>query len=121
MCVLSLSLLASVEGLLTLPHSQDIQLSLRTSIRHLRLSRASPAPLLDPNFANLSNSSTDGSGVGVGGVARAESLKPLSLEEPKWRGEKDDVKVASTKLSVAAMGLEKEAWEALGAALEKRA
>jgi hypothetical protein len=93
---------------------QDIQLSLRTSIRHLRLSRASPAPLLDPHFASLANTTSEGV-VGSGGLALGDRLKPLSLEEPRWPGGGDE---APPKLSVGALKLEKEAWEDLGAALD---
>lgn len=78
--------------------SQEIQLSLRTSIRHLRLSRASPAPILDPSFASLAN--PGGGGIGVGGVALGE-------------GE------GGSRMSVAAMKLEQEAWKDLGQALGK--
>ncbi|ORY76879.1 hypothetical protein BCR35DRAFT_305630 [Leucosporidium creatinivorum] len=91
----------------------DIQLSLRTSIRHLRLSRASPAPLLDPHFASLANTTSEGV-VGSGGLALGDRLKPLTLEEPRWPGGGEE---APPKLSVGALKLEKEAWEALGAAL----
>ncbi|KAL8287354.1 hypothetical protein RQP46_003806 [Phenoliferia psychrophenolica] len=56
----------------------DIQLNLRTSIRHLRLSRASPAPLVDPHFGSLAN--PGGGSVGVGGVAVGPDLELLSGE-----------------------------------------
>lgn len=105
---------------------QDTQLALRTSIRHLRLSRVSPAPLLDPSFASLSR---PGAAVGVGGVALGELLKPLGGGEVRWRGttgkkegesegERDD-EGGRGRLSVAALELEKEGWEEVVRALEK--
>lgn len=115
--------------------SQDIQLSLRTSIRHLRLSKASAAPILDPSFASLSNSSSDGStSVGAGGVARGDDLKDgvLPLQTPSWGkeakiggtgvGERDGTTTTTRKesLGIGAMRLEKEAWEDLATALEKK-
>ncbi|GAA5825336.1 hypothetical protein JCM11251_006941 [Rhodosporidiobolus azoricus] len=94
----------------------DIQLALRTSIRHLRVSRVSPAPLLDPSFANLATSSS--SAVGVGGVALGDLLKPLDPGKVEWDGKGDRVgqeegqesKGEGGKVSVAALELEREAW-----------
>lgn len=82
----------------------EIQLSLRTSIRHLRLSRASPAPLLDPSFGSLRN--PGGGGIGTGSMAFG-----LGQASENETGKEE------TKLSVPAMVLEKEAWEELGKAL----
>lgn len=86
------------------PSPQEIQLSLRTSIRHLRLSRASPAPLLDPSFGSLRN--PGGGGIGTGSMAFG-----LGQASENETGKEE------TKLSVPAMVLEKEAWEELGKAL----
>ncbi|GAA5943968.1 hypothetical protein JCM1841_004933 [Sporobolomyces salmonicolor] len=105
----------------------DIQFGLRTSIRHLRVSRTSPAPLLDPSFGSLATSGgPQPSQVGVGGAALAELLKPLELSAPTWDGKigrssepeqgKDEQRTG--KLSVAAKELEREAWKELADALE---
>lgn len=110
-------------------NSQDIQVSLRTSIRHLRLSRASPAPLLDPFFGSLAT--PGGGGVAVGGVGMGESLASGELgegvgedsgvgagtrEEGKREG-REERKEEKKGASVAALGLEMEAWKELGRAL----
>ncbi|CEQ40100.1 SPOSA6832_01699, partial [Sporobolomyces salmonicolor] len=106
---------------------EDIQFGLRTSIRHLRVSRTSPAPLLDPSFGSLATSGgPQPSQVGVGGAALAELLKPLELSAPTWDGKigrssepeqgKDEQRTG--KLSVAAKELEREAWKELADALE---
>lgn len=107
----------------------DIQVSLRTSIRHLRLSRASPAPLLDPFFGSLAT--PGGGGVAVGGVGMGESLASGELgegvgedsgvgagtrEEGKREG-REERKEEKKGASVAALGLEMEAWKELGRAL----
>ncbi|GAA5886643.1 hypothetical protein JCM6882_005842 [Rhodosporidiobolus microsporus] len=100
----------------------DIQLALRTSIRHLRVSRVSPAPLLDPSFASLatsSSSSSSASQVGVGGVALGELLNPLDPARVGWDGKGERERVqreeegkaeGGEKVSVAALELEREAW-----------
>ncbi|KAI5481202.1 Mediator complex, subunit Med11 [Pseudohyphozyma bogoriensis] len=99
----------------------DIQLALRTSIRHLRVAKASPAPLLDPSFGSLAT--PGGGGVAVGGVAMGDSLKPV---QPLGQGEGQKATnksrgdgTSEPKMSVAALELEKEAWEALASALER--
>ncbi|GAA5985370.1 hypothetical protein JCM11641_006379 [Rhodosporidiobolus odoratus] len=99
----------------------DIQLDLRTSIRHLRVSRVSPAPLLDPSFSSLSSSS--GGVVGVGGVALEDLLKPLQADASEWNGGSNRVKEGAEKeqggtKSVAALELEKEAWSEVVRLLE---
>lgn len=90
--------------------SQDIQLSLRTSIRHLRLARASPAPLIDPHFSALSN--PGGGSVGVGGLAMGADL--TSVEPAPGEGEEG----AGVRLSVRAREIEREAWVELESALK---
>lgn len=106
---------------------QDIQVGLRTSIRHLRVTRTSPAPLLDPTFGSLASSSgPQPSQVGVGGLALADLLKPLDPKTPRWDGRNSRVGARETeerekgrnKLSVAAKEFEKEAWKDLADALE---
>ncbi|GAA5881001.1 hypothetical protein JCM16303_004632 [Sporobolomyces ruberrimus] len=105
----------------------DIQVGLRTSIRHLRVTRTSPAPLLDPTFGSLASSSgPQPSQVGVGGLALADLLKPLDPKTPRWDGRNSRVGARETeerekgrnKLSVAAKEFEKEAWKDLADALE---
>ncbi|GAA5940517.1 uncharacterized protein JCM15063_002358 [Sporobolomyces koalae] len=104
----------------------DIQVGLRTSIRHMRLNRTSPAPLVDPTVGSLAGSAgPQPASVGVGGVALADRLKPLSLEVPVWHGRNQrssrqgDDEAAATQLSVAARELEKEAWTDLADALDR--
>ncbi|GAA5872718.1 hypothetical protein JCM8547_006324 [Rhodosporidiobolus lusitaniae] len=108
----------------------DIQLALRTSIRHLRVSRVSPAPLLDPSFASLSAGSAQpgatSGGVGVGGVALADLLRPLEPGRTRWKGgskrevaEEEGQAERGGKKSVAALELEKEAWEEVVRTLER--
>lgn len=70
------------------------------------MERASPAPLLDPSFASVAN--PGGGGIGVGGVALGSSTV---------RSDGEGVEVKQPRLSVAAMTLEKEAWEDLVKAL----
>ncbi|GAA5906403.1 hypothetical protein JCM8208_004647 [Rhodotorula glutinis] len=121
----------------------DIQLALRTSIRHLRVSRTSAAPLVDPLFASLvSGAGGRGSAaVGPGGVARRGALEGLEGGVPWWRagterlppgrasgagrgrgrgGEGDDERgpAEGRGLSVAALELERDAWSGLVRALE---
>ncbi|GAA6056831.1 hypothetical protein JCM3770_003591 [Rhodotorula araucariae] len=104
----------------------DVQLGLRTSIRHLRVARTSAAPLIDPSFASLVAAGGSSTAVGPGGVAAASLLAPLSGGLPVWRGsterlpEKGQVQHGSegTKLSVAALELERDAWADLVRALE---
>ncbi|BGP18203.1 hypothetical protein JCM10213_007831 [Rhodosporidiobolus nylandii] len=102
----------------------DIQLALRTSIRHLRVSRVSPAPLLDPSFASLATSSSSSSSpVGVGGVALADLLKPLPAGAAEWAGaprvrKQDQEEKQGEKVSVQALELEREAWAEVVRSLE---
>ncbi|GAA5846223.1 hypothetical protein JCM9279_005864 [Rhodotorula babjevae] len=120
----------------------DIQLALRTSIRHLRVSRTSAAPLVDPLFARLVSGGGGGgasSAVGPGGVARGTALEGLEGGVPRWRegterlpgrerrgegrgrgrGREDDSERAGGRgLSVAALELERDAWAGLVMALE---
>ncbi|SCV73698.1 BQ2448_6128 [Microbotryum intermedium] len=105
--------------------SQDIQLSLRTSIRHLALSKPSPQALLDPNYASLLPTAAlepGQSSIAAGGTAHRSRIDPLPLTKtiPKWKtgdakaasagGVKED---GSMKLSVAARELQAEAWRDL--------
>ncbi|GAA6037404.1 hypothetical protein JCM8097_008552 [Rhodosporidiobolus ruineniae] len=105
----------------------DIQLALRTSIRHLRLSRISPAPLLDPSFASLATSGPSAGPVGVGGIALGDLLKPLQAGEARWdggtaRGGKEAGEKAKgeekPKVSVAALEMERDAWAEVVKVLE---
>ncbi|BGP50148.1 hypothetical protein JCM10450v2_006059 [Rhodotorula kratochvilovae] len=104
----------------------DVQLGLRTSIRHLRVARTSAAPLVDPSFASLVAAGGSSTAVGPGGVAAASLLGPLSGGLPAWKGSterlpaKEPVRKENgeTKLSVAALELEREAWADLVRALE---
>ncbi|GAA5960628.1 hypothetical protein JCM3765_005881 [Sporobolomyces pararoseus] len=106
----------------------DIQVGLRTSIRHLRVTRTSPAPLLDPTFGSLASSAGPRpSQVGVGGLAIADLLKPLDPTPLKWDGlnsrtEPDESAgdgEGGNQLSLAARELEFEAWKDLADALDK--
>ncbi|KAM0755608.1 hypothetical protein T439DRAFT_320314 [Meredithblackwellia eburnea MCA 4105] len=93
----------------------DIQISLRESIRHLRLSRASSAPLIDPHFGSLSN--PGGGGVGVGGVAMGRNFAPLPpLVEGEGKGKETEWKPT---MSVQALEQEDEAWKDLKKALDE--
>ncbi|GAA5997686.1 hypothetical protein JCM5350_003984 [Sporobolomyces pararoseus] len=105
----------------------DIQVGLRTSIRHLRVTRTSPAPLLDPTFGSLASSAGPRpSQVGVGGLAIAELLKPLDPTTLRWDGgnsrRETDVSTkggeGGNQLSLAARELEAEAWKDLADALD---
>ncbi|GAA5914011.1 uncharacterized protein JCM6883_007119 [Sporobolomyces salmoneus] len=105
----------------------DIQIGLRTSIRHLRVTRTSPAPLLDPTFGSLASSANpQPSPVGVGGVALADLLAPLDLQELRWngasreRGEETDVREKNEELhlSLASRELELDAWRDIANALD---
>lgn len=87
--------------------SQNIQIDLRTSIRRLRLAKASPAPLLDPAFAGSGNGA-----LGVGGVALGDKLKPLA-PAPASR----TPVTLPAGLSTAALALEAESWRDLAGAL----
>lgn len=98
---------------------QDIQLSLRTSIRHLRISRASPAPILDPHFASLANPTSVGSIVKGGGAALGAQLDPTSLQPASWPPVRTAHAPQAPKLSVGAMELEYEAWRDLADSLGK--
>jgi hypothetical protein len=78
----------------------------------------SPAPLLDPSFASLSR---PGASVGVGGVALGELLKPLEGKKAEWNGtgqEEEGKEPEGERVSVAALELEKEAWEEVVKSLE---
>ncbi|SCZ88526.1 BZ3500_MvSof-1268-A1-R1_Chr10-2g02989 [Microbotryum saponariae] len=104
---------------------QDIQLSLRTSIRHLALSKPSLQALLDPNYASLLPTQAlepGQSSIAAGGIAHRCRIDPLPLTKsiPKWttrdahatsaaRVEED----GSMRLSVAARALQAEAWRDL--------
>ncbi|GJN92967.1 hypothetical protein Rhopal_006012-T1 [Rhodotorula paludigena] len=106
----------------------DIQLALRTSIRHLRAARTSAAPLLDPAFASLVAGGAGGGGeVGPGGVARGEALRPLEGGVPVWRsgterlpreGKREENETERV-LSVAALEVERDAWAGLVRSLEE--
>ncbi|BGP26244.1 mediator complex, subunit Med11 [Rhodotorula toruloides] len=102
----------------------DIQLALRTSIRHLRVSRTSAAPLIDPSFGSLVAAGTAASAVGPGGVAFAELLKPLEGQVPLRDGNTQRVREtagevqAEERLSAAALELEREAWADLVRSIE---
>ncbi|GAA6015298.1 hypothetical protein JCM11491_001003 [Sporobolomyces phaffii] len=105
----------------------DIQVGLRTSIRHSRVTRISPAPLLDPTFGSLASSGgPQPSQVGVGGLALADLLTPLDPTIPRWTGAAVEDEVDGTReappqgnqLSIAAKELESEAWRDLADALE---
>ncbi|GAA5999286.1 uncharacterized protein JCM10292_001731 [Rhodotorula paludigena] len=107
----------------------DIQLALRTSIRHLRAARTSAAPLLDPAFASLVAGGGGGGGgsVGPGGVARGEALRPLEGGVPIWRSGterlpregKREENEKERVLSVAALEVERDAWADLVRSLEE--
>ncbi|KDE06842.1 hypothetical protein MVLG_02878 [Microbotryum lychnidis-dioicae p1A1 Lamole] len=103
----------------------DIQLSLRTSIRHLALSKPSLQALLDPNYASLLPTQAlepGQSSIAAGGIAHRSRINPLPLTKsiPKWTtrdaqatsagGVEED---GSMRLSVAARGLQAEAWRDL--------
>ncbi|SGY25599.1 BQ5605_C018g08645 [Microbotryum silenes-dioicae] len=103
----------------------DIQLSLRTSIRHLALSKPSLQALLDPNYASLLPTQAlepGQSSIAAGGIAHRSRIDPLPLTKsiPKWTtrdaqatsagGVEED---GSMRLSVAARGLQAEAWRDL--------
>ena len=90
---------------------------MRNSIRHLRVTKASPAPLLDPRFGALSNPA--GGIIAAGGVAFADRLKPLPSRTAAAEGmDATDERKEGTTMSVAALRLEKEAWEDLALALK---
>ncbi|GAA5841284.1 hypothetical protein JCM3766R1_005014 [Sporobolomyces carnicolor] len=105
----------------------DIQVGLRTSIRHLRDSRTSPAPLIDPTFGSLGNSAGPAPAhVGVGGLALARVLEPVESRTATWDGrnsrqQTDAAESADNKgqLSLAARELEREAWNDLANALDR--
>lgn len=132
------------------PLAQDVQLALRTSIRHLRVSRVSSRPLTDPAYASLayrqsasSSSAPPGSNqsgadpvrVGPGGVAldldaRLDELRKQESTGPAWNsrsarlpaGDADsgDPSSGASALSVDALELERDALRDLVAALELR-
>lgn len=112
-------------GRLLLARPQDVQLALRTSIRHLRVSRTSAAPLTDPSFGSLVAAGPAASAVGPGGVALADLLRPLEGKVPLWDGKTERVQRGAAgdaqdeaRPSVAALELEREAWADLVRSLE---
>ncbi|KAM0790152.1 hypothetical protein ACM66B_005472 [Microbotryomycetes sp. NB124-2] len=100
----------------------DVQLSLRTSIRHLRMDRASVAPVLDPNYGSLQSPSGRSQAVGGGGVALGQSLQALKPEQPAWNGTLGPKAAPASpdELSVNARVLQREAWADLAKALADR-
>lgn len=95
----------------------------------MRVTRTSPAPLLDPSFGSIGGSTgPQPSQVGVGGIALEDLLKPLDSTTSHWNGrnardsKKKDVSgkgaEETNELSIAARELEREAWKDLADALE---
>jgi len=93
----------------------------------LRVTRTSPAPLLDPSFGSLGGSTGPQlSQVGVGGLALADLLAPLESTSSQWNGRNARSSTTNergkgeetNKLSIAARELEREAWKDLADALE---
>ncbi|GAA6062853.1 hypothetical protein JCM10212_006106 [Sporobolomyces blumeae] len=107
----------------------DVQVGLRTSIRHLRVARTSPAPLLDPSLGALGGSTgPHPARVGAGGVALGEVLEPVAAfgnagtdrrtSAGNGNGNGDgNGRCGTGQLSVAAREFESEAWDELARAL----
>ncbi|GAA5977626.1 hypothetical protein JCM10908_005041 [Rhodotorula pacifica] len=116
----------------------DVQLALRTSIRHLRVSRVSPRPLTDPMYGSLvyrnqpapsstiSGASNSRSQVGPGGIAFSSAALAPAQSEWDMRASRlpslfsrvtSDSATPPPSMSVAALELERDALRDLVAAL----